>query len=76
MKLFSDMTIPGMRYIKNNGEHSFSECILSGDHPLAEPFKCHLWSVRLFVEEHKTFSLFFSKVVESILILLNDDKSL
>lgn len=50
-------------------ELRFPECILSSYYPPSVPFKCHLWSVRLFVVKHKTFSLFFAKVVESILNL-------
>lgn len=65
MKLLFDMTIPGiMRYIKNNEELSVPKYILSSYYPPSVPFKCHLWSVHVFVAKHKTFSLFFSKVRE------------
>lgn len=60
------MTIPGIiRYIKNNEMPSVSKYILSSYYPPSVPFKCHLWSVPLFVSK-KTFSLFFFKVVESL----------
>ena len=66
---FFDMTIPGIiRYIKNNETPSVSKYILSSYYPPSVPFKCHLWSVPLFISK-KTFSLFFFKVVESILNL-------
>lgn len=67
MKLFFDMTIPGIiRYIKNNEELSVSKYILSTYYPASAPFKCHLWSVAVFVLKHRTFSLFSSKVLESM----------
>lgn len=67
---FFEMTTPGIiRYIKHREELRVSKCILSGYYPPSVPFKCHLWSVRLFVAKHRTFPLFSYKVVESILNL-------
>lgn len=69
MQLFFDMTIPVIiRYIKNNETASVSKYILSGYYLPSVPFKCH------FVEgssvaKQETFSLFFFKVVGSILNL-------
>lgn len=55
-----------MRPTKNNEELSVPKYILSSYYPPSVPFKCHLWSVRLFAAKRETFPLFFSKVMESI----------
>lgn len=42
MKLFFDMTIPGIiSYVKNNEELSVAKYILSSYYPPSVPFKCH-----------------------------------
>lgn len=70
VKHFFDMAIPGIiRYIKNNEELSISKQILSSYYLPSVPSKCHLWSVPLFVEKHKTFFTVFSKAVDSVLNL-------
>lgn len=63
---FFDVTIAGViRYVKNNEERSVSKSILRGYYSTSVPFKCHLWSVRLLVAKHRTFSLFSSRAPES-----------